>query len=117
MLTYSLTVTTAGWWSYFTFAWPCFVSSDWRVLLCGMFCLDPEGAEDGVRRGHHRDPDSQEKEGSSEAKTGATLHQLLSDHVIPEPPDHSAANHKPNLDCRQGRQTKDRTEKDKEELL
>lgn len=77
------------------------------MLLRGMFRLDPEGPEDGVRRGHHRDPDSQEKEGSSEAKTGAALHQLLSDYVIPEPPDHSAANHKPNLDCRRDRQTRE----------
>lgn len=75
------------------------VSSDWGVLLRGMFSADAEGPEDGVRRGHHRNPDSQKKEGRSEEETGTTLHQLLSDHVIHETPDHSADDHKSNLDC------------------
>lgn len=52
------------------------------MLLCGMFSSDPEGPEDSVRRGHHCNLDSQEKEGSSEEKTGTPLHQLLFDHVI-----------------------------------
>lgn len=75
--------------------------SDRCMLLCGMFSFDPERPEDSVRRGHHCNLDSQEKEGSSEEKTGTPLHQLLSDHVIHKPRDHSASNHKPNLDWRQ----------------
>lgn len=54
------------------------------MLLCGMFSSDPEGPEDGVRRGHHCNLDSEEKEGSSEEKAGTPLHQLLFDHVICE---------------------------------
>lgn len=56
------------------------------MLLRGMFSFDPEGPEDGVRRGHHCNLGSQEKEGSSEEKTGTALHQLLSDYVIHKPP-------------------------------
>lgn len=47
-----------------------------------MFRSDPEGPEDGVRRGHHRHPDSQEEEGRSEEAPGAALHQLLPDHMM-----------------------------------
>lgn len=47
-----------------------------------MFRFDPEGPEDGVRRGHHCNLDPQEKERSSEETTGASLHQLLPDHMI-----------------------------------
>lgn len=75
------------------------VLSDWGVLLRGMFSADAEGPEDGIWRGHHRNPDSQKKEGRSEEETGTALHQLLSDHVIHQTPDHSADDHKPNLDC------------------
>lgn len=56
--------------------------SDRRLLLRGMFRFDPEGPEDGVRRGHHRNPDSQEEEGRSEEAAGAALHQLLPDHMM-----------------------------------
>lgn len=47
-----------------------------------MFRFDPKGPEDGVRRGHHCNPDSQEEEGRSEEATGAALHQLLPDHMM-----------------------------------
>lgn len=78
------------------------MSSDWCMLLCGMFSVDPEGLEDSVWRGHYRHPGSQEKEGSFEEKTGTTLHQLLSDHVILKNPEViQQLNHKPNLNWRQ----------------
>lgn len=75
-----------------------FISSDWCVLLRGMFSVDPEGPEDRIRRGHYRHPGSQEKEGSFEEEAGTTLHQLLSDHVMLKNPGVvQQLNHKPNL--------------------
>lgn len=95
------------------------VSSDWGVLLRGMFSADAERPEDGVRRGHHRNPDSQKKEGRSEEETGTALHQLLSDHVIHETPDHSADDHKPSwtVGRQQSAQKKREMKTRKQELL
>lgn len=76
-------------------------SSDRRMLLCGMFSFDTEGPKDCLWWGHHRNLDTQEKEGNSEEKTGTPLHQLLPDHVMTWTCRSFSTLQKPNLNCQQ----------------